>query len=90
MEITGINTNVLNSKIALKGYNRVELADRLGISPQSVTNLRKGKHNPSYELMNRIYVVLDLNAEEAFEIFFANTFRNTKVQEGGCSSAVAD
>lgn len=79
MEITGINTNVLNSKIALKGYNRNELADELGISPQSVTNLRRGKHNPSYELMNKLFVVLDLNAEDAYEIFFANNLRNTKV-----------
>jgi len=79
MEIVGINKNVLNSKIALKGYNRNELADALGISPQSVTNLRNGKHNPSYELMNKMFVVLDLDADDAYEIFFAPNLRETKV-----------
>lgn len=78
MEVS-INKNVLNSKIALKGYNRNELAEALGISPQSVTNLRSGKHNPSFELMNKLYDVLDLTQEDAYEIFFAPNLRNTKV-----------
>lgn len=74
-----IDIRLLNSKIALKGYNRNELADKLGISPTSVTNLRKGRHNPSYELMNKLYVVLDLTPNEAYEIFFAGNLRDTKV-----------
>lgn len=75
----GINTNLLKSKIVLKGYNRKELAKLLGISPTSVTNLTSGRHNPSYELMNKLYVVLDLTPDEAVEIFFKNNLRNTKV-----------
>lgn len=75
----GINQNLLKSKIVLKGYNRNELADELGISPTSVTNLTKGRHNPSYELMNKLYKVLELTPEEGFEIFFANNLRDTKV-----------
>lgn len=74
-----INVNLLKSKIVLKGYNRNELADVLGISPTSVTNLTKGRHNPSYELMNKLYTVLDLTPDEAVEIFFNNNLRNTKV-----------
>lgn len=74
-----INVNLLKAKIALKGYNRNELADELDISPTSVTNLTKGRHNPSYELMNRIYRVLELTPDEAVEIFFSNNLRNTKV-----------
>ncbi len=75
----GINQNLLKSKIALKGYNRNELADELGISPTSVTNLTKGRHNPSYELMNKLYVVLELTPEEGYNIFFARNLRNKKV-----------
>lgn len=75
----GINQNLLNSKVALKGYNRNELAEKLGISPTSVTNLTKGRHNPSYELMNKLFVVLDLTPEEGYEIFFAGNLRNAKV-----------
>ena len=68
---TVIDKNILNSKIALKGYNRDELADKLGITPQSVTNIRTGKHNPSFGLINRMYRVLDLSENDAFKIFFA-------------------
>ncbi len=74
-----MNINLLKSKIALKGYNRNELANELGISPTSVTNLTKGRHNPSYELMNRLYVVLGMSPEEATEIFFGSNLRDKKV-----------
>lgn len=74
-----MNLNLLKSKIALKGFNRNELAYELGISPTSVTNLTKGRHNPSYELMNKLYIVLELTPEEASEIFFNFNLRNKKV-----------
>ena len=74
-----INLNLLKSKIVLRGFNRNELADELGISPTSVTNLTKGRHNPSYELMNKLYEVLELTPEEATDIFFNNNLRNKKV-----------
>ncbi|RST59679.1 XRE family transcriptional regulator [Siminovitchia terrae] len=74
-----INVNLLKSKIALKGFNRNELAYELGISPTSVTNLTKGRHNPSYELMNKLYEVLELTPDEATEIFFSSNLRKTKV-----------
>lgn len=74
-----INVNLLKSKIVLKGFNRNELADVLDISPTSVTNLTKGRHNPSFELMNRLYNVLDLTPEEATEIFFSSNLRDEKV-----------
>ena len=74
-----MNLNLLKSKIVLKGYNRNELADELGISPTSVTNLTNGRHNPSYELMNRLYDVLELSPEDANEVFFSRNLRDTKV-----------
>lgn len=70
-----MNTKLLKSKIALKGFNRNELAYELGVSPTSVTNLTNGRHNPSYELMNKIFVVLDLTPDEAAEIFFGDNLR---------------
>lgn len=74
--INGINMNLLKSKVALKGYNRNELASKLGISPTSVSNLLGGRHNPSYELLNKLYDVLDLTPEEGHDIFFAGNLRN--------------
>lgn len=74
-----MNLNLLKSKIVLNGFNRNELADALGISPQSVTNLTSGRHNPSYELMNKLCIVLNLTPEEAHEIFFSTNLRNAKV-----------
>ena len=74
-----INANLLSAKMALKGLNRKELARELGVTPQSITNLMNGKHNPSFELMNKIYDVLDLTPEEATDIFFTNNLRRMQV-----------
>ena len=81
MEFVGVDEKLLRSKIILKGFNRNELAEALGISPNSVTNIIKGHHNPSYELINKIYHVLELTPEEGHEIFFANNLRNAKDSE---------
>lgn len=78
-----INSELLESKMVLKGYKtRKSFAEVLDVAEHSVSNLLNGVHNPSFELLNKIYLVLDLNPEEATEIFFRNYLRNTKVNAG--------
>lgn len=83
MKRVKLNENLLRAKIAIKGYNRNELADKLKISPQTVTNVIKGHHNPSYDLINRIYYALELTPEEGHAIFFEPNLRVAKDSERG-------
>lgn len=78
-----INSELLESKMILAGYKtRKSFANDLKVAELSVSNLLNGVHNPSYELMNKIYILLELTPEEATEIFFANYLRKTKVGAG--------
>ena len=78
-----INSELLESKMVLAGYKtRKSFANDLKVAELSVSNLLNGVHNPSYELMNKIYILLELTPEEATEIFFANYLRKTKVEAG--------
>lgn len=75
-----INSELLESKMILAGYKtRKSFADALNVSEHSVCNLLNRVYNPSFDLMNKIYVLLDLKPEEGTEIFFANYLRETKV-----------
>lgn len=77
-----IDTNLLESKMFLKGYkSRKDFAAAVGSSPLTVSNLLNGVHNPSYELIMSIYRVLDLSPEEGTAIFFSGNLRGAKVKE---------
>lgn len=78
-----INSELLESKMVLCGYRtRKSFADALQVAEHSVSNLLNGVYNPSYELMNKIYLLLELSPEEATEIFFRNYLRKKKVNAG--------
>lgn len=75
-----INSELLESKMVLAGYKtRKSFADALNVSEHSVSNLLNRVYNPSFDLMNKIYLLLDLKPEEGTEIFFGNYLRETKV-----------
>ena len=78
-----INSELLESKTVLAGYKtRKSFANALQVAELSISNLLNGVHNPSYELMNKIYILLELTPEEATEIFFTNYLRKMKVEAG--------
>lgn len=79
MNKKGINARLLESKMSLRGYDRKDFAKALGVTPHSVTNLLNGRHSPSHDMMNKIYVELDLTPDEATAIFFNSNLRETKV-----------
>lgn len=78
-----IDSELLESKMILKGFKtRKSFAEALCISEHSVSNLLNGIYNPSFELMNKIYLILQLTPNEGTEIFFAKYLRKTKVDVG--------
>lgn len=78
MNKKGINARLLESKMTLHGYNRKTFSEAVGVSPHTISNLLNGKYTPNYKLMNSIYSVLDLDPDEASEIFFTSDLRDTK------------
>lgn len=78
-----INSELLESKMILAGFkSRKSFAEALEVSDHSVSNLLNKVHTPSFDLMNKIYLLLDLNPTEGHEIFFGNYLRKTKVKVG--------
>ena len=52
---------------AERGWSQAELADRLGVSRQTVNALETGKYDPSLPLAFRIAAVFALRIEDVFQ-----------------------
>lgn len=77
-----VNTNLLLSKMALRGYTKTSLAEAVGISRSTVTNIFNRNITIDNTLVAKIYDTLELTPEEATEIFFKPNLRITKVLKG--------
>lgn len=73
--MNGIDVRLLRSKMAYHGYNNVKLAEEIGVSRETVSNLLNGDNKPSYPVMNAIYYTLELTPEEGSAIFFNSDLR---------------
>ncbi|MCK0099159.1 helix-turn-helix transcriptional regulator [Qipengyuania sp. S6317L1] len=52
---------------AMRDWSQADLADRLGVSRQSVNAIEKGRYDPSLPLAFAIADVFELTIEEIFE-----------------------
>lgn len=52
---------------AIREWSQLDLAERLGVSRQSVNAIETGKYDPSLPLAFRIADVFELTIEEIFE-----------------------
>ena len=59
-------TNVLAELRAARGWSQSDLADRLGVSRQTVNALERGKYDPSLPLAFKIADLFALRIEEVF------------------------
>jgi DNA-binding XRE family transcriptional regulator len=48
------------------GLSRVELAERVGVNPQTIGYLERGEYNPSLVLAFRLADLFDLTIEQIF------------------------
>jgi putative transcriptional regulator len=60
-------TNRLRDLRAAKGWSQGELAERLGVSRQTVNAIETGKYDPSLPLAFRIARLFTLRIEQVFE-----------------------
>jgi len=47
-------------------YTQEELADKLGVSRQTINSLENGKYNPSIQLAFRLAKIFDMSIESLF------------------------
>lgn len=64
-----MNINKLKGMMTEKGYTQVEIAEKLGISPKTLSNKLKKEVFNSDEI-NKLIEILDI--KNPMEIFFAN------------------
>ena len=70
-----INENKLKGLIKSKGHTYETLAQqikKMGFSADqsTISNVANNRHSPSYATMQGLYQALEMNPEEAAEIFF--------------------
>ncbi len=59
-------TNKIKVFRAINDMTQGELAEKVGVTRQTIIALEKGKYNPSLELAFKIAHVFDVGIEEAF------------------------
>ena len=59
--------NQLRTLRAERGWSQSELADRVGVSRQTIHAIESGKYDPSLPLAFKLAEVFDLLIEELFE-----------------------
>lgn len=81
-----INENKLKGLIKSKGHTYETLAQQIkemGFSADqsTISNVANNRHSPSYATMQGLYQALEMNPQEAAEIFFGNELHKTGKQE---------
>lgn len=70
--MTTINVKLLNKHIRMCCLSKRELARRTGVHPSTITNITRGHHYPTFQVLRLVYHTLDLTYKAFFEIFFPN------------------
>lgn len=81
-----INENKLKGLIKSKGHTYETLAQQIkemGFSADqsTISNVANNRHGPSYATMQGLYQALEMNPQEAAEIFFGNELHKMGKQE---------
>ena len=48
----------------LKGYHQYEVADRIGVRPNTISNYEKGVSEPNYETLGKLMEVFEVTADD--------------------------
>jgi putative transcriptional regulator len=60
--------NSVRQQRQISGMTQQELADRLGVTRQTVLSIEKGKYTPSVALALRLAAVFDVTVEALFQL----------------------
>ena len=69
MGLTGeVRSHLRRYRLLADGMTQADLADRVGVSRQTIHSIETGKYNPSVELALRLARELELAVEELFQL----------------------
>jgi putative transcriptional regulator len=69
MGLTGhVHNQLRRYRLAADGMTQTDLADRVGVTRQTVHSIETGKYNPSIELALRLARALGLAVEDLFQL----------------------
>lgn len=63
-----IRNHLRRQRLLADGMTQQELADRVGVTRQTILSIEKGKYNPSVGLAMRLARVFGIAVEELFEL----------------------
>lgn len=66
MNNEGILTNRLAVLRAEKGYSQKEVAERIGVSRQTIVSIEKNRYNPSLKLAFELALLFDVDIHDVF------------------------
>jgi len=62
----GVLTNRLAVLRAEKGYSQKEVAERVGVSRQTIVSIEKNRYNPSLKLAFELALLFDVDINDVF------------------------
>lgn len=71
----------LKELMTLKGIGREELASAVDISPTTISNISSEKNMPTYQLLLKIAVALDVDIRELFVPTKGTSISQTEIDE---------
>lgn len=72
-----INVQLLRQMIVARGFNNCILANMIGVSPMTISNVLTGKNFPSYYVLSGFRFSLNLDDDEFNDIFFPDFRKGT-------------
>jgi len=66
VKATKVSNHIRSLRFANGEMTQAELAERIGVTRQTVIAIEKGKYSPSLELAFRIALVFNVSLEEVF------------------------
>ncbi|HHQ48034.1 MAG TPA: transcriptional regulator [Acidobacteria bacterium] len=63
-----VRNHVRRHRLLADGMTQQDLADRVGVTRQTILSIEKGRYNPSVGLALRLARVLGVNVEQLFEL----------------------
>lgn len=70
LQLPQVNRTAFKQLITVKGLTNKSLAEKISVSPCTISNIMNGKTRPCYEVLDGCFHTLELTEEEFITCFF--------------------